>query len=247
MLVAVVGCAGCRLDVTTAVDVRDDGSGTVEVAVGLDEDAVRRVPNLRNQLRTDDLVDAGWTITGPVEEDGTTWVRARKPFATPAEAGRVLNELVGEQGPFKDFAVTRDRSFARTSYGFKGTVDFVEGVEAFSDEELEQVLDGEALGDSVEEFTRRVGESLDRIFRFRVAVRLPGEVTSNAPGRAANGAVWQPKLSDREASELRAQSRTWEVAPLAWTAIAVAAAIGFALVVAIRLTARRRSGPNRSA
>ena len=117
--------AACQVRTEVAIDVADDGSGTVTVSVGLDPDAVTQVPDLSSELRLDDLRATGWDISGPdVEADGLTWVRATKPFGTAEEAGAVLAEIAGDDGPFQDFAVTRDRSFARTEYGFEGTVDF---------------------------------------------------------------------------------------------------------------------------
>ena len=74
-------CGACQLTATVAVDGHANGSGLVRVGIGLDKDAVSRVPNLASDLRVDDLRKRGWTIVGPRREsDGRTWVRASKPF-----------------------------------------------------------------------------------------------------------------------------------------------------------------------
>ena len=79
MLLAVLGGCQAKLPVHTTVEA--DGSGTVEVAVGLDDEAVAKAGDLGSQLRVDDLRAAGWTVTDPTKEaDGYTWVRATKPF-----------------------------------------------------------------------------------------------------------------------------------------------------------------------
>jgi hypothetical protein len=223
-----------------AVDVAEDGSGTVTVSVGLDPDAAARFPRLADDLRIDDLEATGWTVTGPaVEEDGFSWVRATKPFATPEQAGAVLAEVAGADGPFRDFAVTRERSFARTEYGFTGVVDFsAEGLAAFSDEALTTALDGEPLGESVEAIETRIGAAIDDAFSFRVAVGLPGEVESNAPTSASNGAVWEPRLSEGRAITLEASSEEVRTQTLALVAAAVLGGLAL-LVVAVVLPLRR--------
>lgn len=239
-LLVVVLLAACQVRTEVAIDVAEDGSGTVMVSVGLDPDAASRFPGLADELRVDDLEATGWTITGPaVEEDGFSWVRATKPFATPEEAGAVLAEVAGADGPFRDFAVTRERSFARTEYGFRGVVDFsAEGLASFSDDALAAALDGEPLGESVEAIESRIGAAIDDAFTFRVAVGLPGDVESNAPTTASNGAVWEPRLSEGRAIELEASSEEVRTSTYAFVAAAVAGALAL-LVVAVVLPLRR--------
>lgn len=242
-VLVVLATSACQLDVTVGLDVNEDGTGVVKVAVSLDDDAVSKVPDLAQQLKLDDLIATGWAITGPAKEaDGKTWIRASKPFATPAEAVSILTEISGQDGPFRDFALTRERSFARTTFEFAGTVDFTGGgLERFSDQELTELLDGEPLGDDITAIEEQIGESLDRVFRFQVAVRLPGSVESNAPGQASNGALWTPQLSDDEAQDLHASSRTWHTSTLAWTGVGVLAGLALAVLLAVRLIRFLRS------
>ena len=91
-LLAVVLLSACQIRTEVALDVAEDGSGTVTVSVGLDPDAASRVPGLEEELRIDDLEATGWTVTGPaVEADGFTWVRATKAFASsPVGAGAIV-------------------------------------------------------------------------------------------------------------------------------------------------------------
>ena len=232
-LVAIVA-GGCRMDVNVAVDVTDDGSGAVRVGVGLDDAAMRRVPDLEDQLVLDDLERAGWTVTGPTEEqDGRTWIRATKPFATPDEAVGAMREISGAEGPFRDFGIDRDRGFLKTRWRFTGDVDLSRGIEGFSDDALRERLDGTSFGIDIEELERRAGATLDRVFGFKVAVLLPGEVSSNAPVEVTNGAVWSPSLG--EEATLRATSERWNIAVLGWTAVAALATIALLAVLAVRL------------
>ncbi len=241
LVIAVLAVAGCQVRTEVGLQVHEDGSGVVTVAVGLDADAVERVGRLEDEVRLDDLVATGWEITGPTEEaDGFTWYRASKPFSTPEDAARVLTEVSGANGPFQRFAVTRERSFARTTYGFEGSVDLSGGLEQFGDDALAVSLDGEPLGEDIAAIEERIGAAIDEAFRIRIAVRLPGDVTStNAPTRAANGAVWQPRLSEPGVIEMRAESEVVRTRSIVLVAVAVAAGVG-ALAVAVGFPWRRR-------
>jgi hypothetical protein len=223
------------------IEMKENGSGTVTVKIGLDEDAMRRAPNFQQSLRVDDLTAHGWTVTGPVKEtDGFTYFSATKPFANPDEAKRIFTEISGEKGPFRDFTISRARSFARTKFRFSGTVDFSGGIESFSDSELAQQLDGEPIGEDVKAIEQRINDTLDNVFQIRIAVRMPGDVTSNAPGQAANGAVWLPRLSQPAAITLEASSTSTRWFTIIGTAVAALAALGIIVLLVVRLLLRLR-------
>jgi hypothetical protein len=244
VLVALVGAlvAGCQVRTDVGIDVQADGSGTVTVSIGLDDDAVKAVGDLGATIRTEDLTNAGWTVSEPAkEDDGYTYVRVSKPFANPAEADAVFGEISGPGGPFRDFHLTRARTFARTEVRFTGTVDFSGGLTSFTDSGLAQQLDGKPLGQDVPTIEQRVGGQLDKAFTFRVAVRLPGDVTSNATARATNGAVWEPRLSDTAPSVLSATGKSWRIGTIVFTALGAVAVIALAVLVAVRLRRRRRA------
>jgi hypothetical protein len=232
LLLVVVG--GCRLQLDVNVEVDEDGGGTVEVVVGVDRDGIERIGgDLEAVLAVDDLEDAGWTVEGPDDEsDGFTRVRFRKAFDDPEEAAVVFEEIAGEDGPFQDFAVSHDSSLARTEWGFRGRVDFSGGVEAFSDDELAAALDGEPLGQSVEEIEEQLGEALSRIIQVRVGVRLPGDVSSNATTKAENGALWQVGFGDGPI-EMEAdgqETRTPTVVGLVVAIVGAVLLLGYGLV-----------------
>jgi hypothetical protein len=243
VLLIVIGAGACRVDTQIGITVNENGSGTVTVRVGLDDDALRRVPTLVQDLKTDDLKSAGWTVQGPAKaSDDLTYISASKNFANPEEASKVLAEISGPNGPFRDFAITRTRSFAKTMFTFEGTVDFTGGLESFSDSELAAQLDGKPLGDDLKAIEDRVGEPLDTAFQFHVVVRLPGKVKSNAPIRAGNGSVWQPKLSDTEPLKLTASSTDTRWLTLIASGIAIAAGVAVLVLVVLRLLSARRRG-----
>jgi hypothetical protein len=236
----VVVLAGCQVRTDVAVDVKDDGSGTVTVSVGLDDASVQAVGDLATVVKVDDLRAAGWTVNGPTKEtDGFTYLRLSKPFASVEQANVIFEEIAGAGGPFRDFTLERSRSFARTKTGFTGTIDFTGGLASFADSDLAQQLDGKPLGEDIAALEQRIGNTLDNVFRFRVLVRLPGDVTSNAPGGASNGAVWEPHLSDTAPLSLTAQGRSWRVTTLVFTAVAVVAAAALLVILLIRIAVRR--------
>ena len=243
MLLLAVALGGCRLQLDVNVDVADDGGGTVEVVVGVDRDGIERIGgDLAAVLALDELHDAGWTVEGPDEEsDGFTRVRLRQAFDDPGEADAIFEQIAGEDGPFQDFAVTHGSSLTKEEWGFTGRVDFGGGLQALGEDGTAEI-DGEPLGQTVEEIEDQLGEALSRIIQVRVGARLPGEVTSNATTKAANGALWQVGFGegvvDMEATG--EESRTAVV-----VGIAVAIGCGVVLLLlgliraAMRSTARR--------
>lgn len=236
---ALVLLAGCRVGVTVGVDAEADGTGRVRAVVTLDQEAAGRVPDLADQLRTDDLVAAGWEVDGPrPTEEGGVEVEATKRFRSVGEAAQVVEELSGSDGPFRDFRLRRSRSFLKTRTAFEGTVDLTSGIEAFSDEALQRRLGGSPLGFDPTELERRLGTTLDRIFDFRVIARLPGDTDSNAPTEAANGAVWRPTLGEQV--QITATAEQWNIRNLAAATVSVLAAAAFIFVLQRRLRDRLR-------
>jgi uncharacterized protein len=241
-VLVVLTATACQVRTTVAVDVAKDGSGTVTVAVGLDADALGRVPDLDDDgrsttadltrlVRTDDLAAAGWHVTGPAgsADDGFVWIRATKPFGTPEEAGQVLAEVAGTDGPLRDLRVDRTDSFGRTRFTFEGTADLSGGLEAFGDEGLAAALEGEVLGQDPSAIEAELGRPLSEMFSLEVSAELPGD---------SKAVAWTPELGG-EPVDLAATGtvRDWWV--LALTAVAVACGLA---VVAVGMV-RRSRGP----
>jgi uncharacterized protein len=240
----------CQVRTTVAVDVAEDGSGTVTVAVGLDADALRRLPDLDDDgrsttadlaglVRTDDLEAAGWHVNAPVgaADDGFVWMRATKPFGTPEEAERVLAEVAGANGPLRDLRIERNTGFGRSQFTFEGTADLSGGLEAFGDGGLAAALEGEPLGQDASAIERELGRPLSEMFSLEVSADLPGN---------SEAAAWTPELGG-EPVELAATStiRDWWV--LALTTVAVACGLALVAVVAVGLMRRSRATATRPA
>lgn len=233
-----VALTGCQLRTEVNLSVEDDGSGVVEVGVGLDEDGVSEHPDLLGALDFGDLVDAGWEVSEPAEErDGFTYVRVRHPFDRPADVAVLLEQVAGEEGPLREFRLTRHDAFAETRYRFGGRVDFAGGLDRLAqDPELADALGSEP----VQLIEDRLGRAVDELLQFQVAVRLPGDVSSNAPTQASNGAVWRPSVLEQDAIELTATSTLTRTDRIVWTAVGGVAALVLVLFVAVRVVLWRR-------
>ena len=214
--------AGCRLDLDVHVAVETDGSGTVEVIVGLDADGIERIGgDLAAVLEVDDLAAAGWTVSEPsLDDDGVTRLRVRRAFADADEATIAFREIAGPEGPFRDLALEHSSGFARTRWDFTGRLDLRGGVEAFSDAAVAAELDGEPLGVSVEAIEAQLGEPLSEVIEVGVEVRLPGEVTANGSTPAPGTTTWRLAYGD-EPLAMSARGEETRVATLVGAGVVV--------------------------
>src|SRR5215218_4670517 len=127
LLAVVLLSSACRVDVEVGINAETDGSGRVLVVADRE---VAEAVDLSAGVRVEDLKQAGWTIDGPdPRPDGGVQVVATKPFADADEAQKVVQELSGPDGPFQEFRLERERSFAKTTTRFSGQVDFAKGIE----------------------------------------------------------------------------------------------------------------------
>jgi hypothetical protein len=240
LLPLALATSACRIDTAVTVAVDEDGSGRVTVAVDLDAEATRRLPDLDEDgtsgvadlaalVRTDDLAAAGWTVDEPVEDDdGGVALAISRPFGTPDEADRILAELTGPDGALRHLDVSRTASFGRTELGFSGTADLSGGLEAFGDDELAAVLDGEPLGEDAAAIEEGAGVPLSEAVTVEITADLAGEST-----------VWAPRLGDAPLA-MDAQTTEPDVPVLVLAAVAVAAMVALAAVLVVRAVRSRR-------
>jgi hypothetical protein len=231
VLAAVLALAGgCQVKVDVHTKVNRNGSGSVVVAVGLDDGAVAKVGDLNSQLRVDDLRAAGWEISGPDREaDGFTWIRATKPFADEAAAGRVMDEVNGADGAFRGWQVQRSSSLLSTSYRVDGTVDLTRGVETFGDEQLRQLLGGDPLADAVKRLEQEEGRPIAEQVDVTVTVETPGATRT-----------YTPSLADTEPTAVKASSSTTNWGGLLVVTVVLAAVAALASAVLLRRRHVRR-------
>ena len=147
---AIVGlvlvAAACRADATVTIDVAPDGTGHVDVSLELDREAVEAIGGLDERVRVNDLVDAGWVISGPFTEEtsatGTSArISARKSFDHSEHLATVLAEVVGPKA-ISEVRLVREREFAKTTWLLSGRIDLSAGLPLLADVELAVVLEG---------------------------------------------------------------------------------------------------------
>lgn len=230
LLALVLVLTACQVDVRVDVAVDDDGSGTVTVEVALDQEASDRIPDLAEQLRTDDLEAAGWTVTGPdTGDDGVTRVSASKPFDDPDEAAAIIDEIAGPDGPFQDFSVTRSTSFAETRYAVEGVADFGDGFADFTDERVADLL-GDGFGGNLDEIQADTGQDPAEQVSITFAAELPGAGVQEVE--------LDPTSAEPQRIEARSTSTRW--ATRAWTLVAGLALVLLVVVVVLRLVRDQR-------
>jgi hypothetical protein len=169
--------AGCRVDTALTVHVNEDGSGVVTAAVRLDAGAVTAATSggaaLAKAVRLDDLTQAGWRSTGwRTRKDGSAELRVSKRFARAEDAGAVVAELSGPDGPVRNVKVTRDASTFETEWSFSGVADLKDLKSGIAtDQELIQKLAAERV--NVAALDQRLVADTKEALRLRVTADLP--------------------------------------------------------------------------
>ena len=224
-LVAVL--AGCRVQVATTLTVEEDGSGTLTQAVGFDDAALARVGDLSQQLRVDDLRQAGWTVDDPVREGDTTWVRAHHGFDDADEANLLLAQLSGPDGPYRDMVVTRTSNLLSTTTEVAGTVDLSAGVAMFGDPQLVEVLGPDATAGLVPRIEAEEGRPAEEMVEVTFTAELPGAT------EAVGGPLGSP------AQPIDVSSSENHLLPLFGRLVLTLLVVLTVLVVALRMRVRR--------
>ncbi len=171
-------CSACAVDATVTVKVREDGSGTVRVDVVADAEAVQNAEvgggKLEDRVRLSDLPAAGWTV-GPWErgEDGSASITLSKPFTSVDEVPGILRELNGSDGPLRDVAFSRERSFFATEFRADAQVDLgAIGTGILADTELGARLRAQGVDPAAVD-QQLLGQLRDAL-SVRLVVDLPG-------------------------------------------------------------------------
>jgi len=129
-----VALVGCRLDIAVDMVVEPDGTGTIAVLLTADAELVAAVPNIADELATDDIVAAGWVLDGPVETPGGGLsVTLRHGFFSAEEATNLLNSL---GPPFTQMSMTTNASGDDTTIRLNGLLGLPDGFESFADDDL---------------------------------------------------------------------------------------------------------------
>lgn len=235
-LVAVLATS-CQLSLATDVAVDPDGSGTLEVAVAVDDELGRLLADagvdLTLGLAEADAAAAGWELEEVARGDGRE-VRLRTSFDEPSELGRMVEELhagLDAEDPaiLDDVELRRDEEGATTFTARAGlalpTTPGATGTGVtFDADDLADVL------------ARDGGSAV----RYDLRLTLPGRpLDHDADARRGRTLTWSLPIG--ELREVRATAappsdRTWLLVGATFVVSAAAAAV---VVVLTRRRGRR--------
>jgi len=238
-MLGVLILSACQVDAAVEVQVNEDGSGLVTLTTAFDENVVAAAPELVDQLRTEDLTEAGWTVDGPREAEtgGSIVVEASKAFATSSDLSRVLDEIAGPNTLFSQFEVERSRSFARTTYNVTGQINPQIPFETFGDSAIAGLV-GNPLGLSLAELEAVAGRPLEDTVTLEFSVVLPDTVQGNTTDLDGQVATWQLTPRDPLATDVQVSTNIEDRTPRIWAAIALVALALLATLLVFRVLAR---------
>lgn len=247
VLAVAVSClamlAGCRIDVRVDVIMDQLGAGTVTVTVQADAEVVDAAPGLATDLRTDDLAEAGWTVEGPTTtDDGGLELVLSYRFASPAEANRALAQLSGPEGPFVNPRLSRVVEGRDVTYSLDGTLVLTDGIEAFADAEVMELVGEVPYADALAE----QGLTLDEVLGITLSVQLPGEVRKSTGTEVDGALTWTVPLDGSSQSLVTTSveegpSDTWStVATVLLVLLALWVVVAGTFILYVVLARRRR-------
>jgi hypothetical protein len=208
VLITVVLLASCRVDSVVTLKVKPNGSGTVSVVVTTNADIVSKAPGLKTDVRVDDLKEAGWKVTGPVDtDDGGVSITLTRAFNGPLEATAILNQINGTRGPLKQLVVTRTGKDTNSTWTLAGKLEVNGGLDAFADDAALELLGG---GPYIGEFNA-TGLDLGKVVGVTFNAELPGTVDATT-GLQKDGAITWRIPMDGTATDVATTTTNVDVA-----------------------------------
>lgn len=178
LCVCVVALAGCRVDLNVDVTVEPDGQGTITLVAAADAEVVAAVPTLTDELATDDVVAAGWTIDGPTAlPDGGLTITLSRGFTSAAEATNLLNSL---GPPFNQMTMTRNTSGDDTTTRLTGLLGLPDGFETFADEDLIAAVGSVPFAEQIAASGATPESSIGAVIRTALPGQIDGAQTNGA-------------------------------------------------------------------
>jgi hypothetical protein len=236
---------GCRVDVTVDVSMEQDGSGTLDVVLVADAEVVSQAGGLEDDLRFDDLVDAGWEVVDPLPtEDGGLQLTLTHAFAAPEELTALLASLNGTDGPFKTVSFRRTASTSDIAFTITGTGRVDAGLASFADADLVAAVGATPYAEDV----AIAGLSQSEAVVLTLRVDLPGD-TERTTGTETDGTIsWVIPLDSRPIDLATATSLGldggggWSIAASVLQVLFVGWLVVAGVVLAYVGLARRRRG-----
>ena len=237
----VVGLTACRVDVVVDIRMIDNGSGEVTVTVDADAAVVNAAPGLADDVRTDDLIAAGWKIEGPsATTGGGLTMQLIHSFDTPAQATALLSTLNGSLGPLQSISVSRSATEDAITYTVTGTGRLDAGLTAFADPDLLAAVGATPYAQQIGE----AGIAPSDAVGVELRVHLPGPIETTNGDVIDGGGSWTLPMDGTSATITATAVKSLERGG-AWTAMSTIARlvqiawIGLSLV-AIALVVRRQ-------
>lgn len=181
LCVCAIALVGCRIDLNVDVVIEPDGTGTITLVATADADVVAAVPTLADELATDDIVAAGWTIDGPTAlPDGGLTITLRHDFSSDVEATNLLNSI---GPPFNQMSVIRNTSGDDTTTRLGGLLGLPDGFESFADEDLIAAVGSVPFSEQIAASGATPESSINALLR----ATLPGQIDDDETNGAELG------------------------------------------------------------
>jgi len=196
LLLAVVLLAACRVDNVVTLTVKPNGSGNVALVTTVDAEIVANNPDIASDLSFDDAKAAGWKVSDvAATETGGLQVR-------------VLNQLSGEYGPFKNMSLSRDGKDTDSTFTLNGKLEVNGGMNAFADGKLLSLIGGAPYKQALADSNQDIGQAVS----MTLLTRLPGKVLStNGTPDGIDAITWNVAF-DGSSQEIAAVTENTAVA-----------------------------------
>ena len=170
LCVCAIALASCRIDLNVEMVVEPDGTGTITLVATADADVVAAVPTMADELATDDIVAAGWTIDGPTTlPDGGLTITLSHDFSSDVEATNLLNSI---GPPFNQMSMIRNTSGDDTTTRLSGLLGLPDGFESFADEDLVAAVGSVPFAEQIAASGATPESSINAVLR----ATLPGQI-----------------------------------------------------------------------
>jgi len=253
LCVCAVALASCRVDLNVDVTIEPDGTGTITLVATADAEVLAAVPTLADELATDDIAAAGWTIDGPTTlPDGGLTITLSHDFASDVEATNLLNSI---GPPFNQMSMTRNTNGEDTTTRLAGLLGLPDGFESFADEDLVAAVGSMPFSGQIAASGATPESSINAVLRATLPGQLQDDET-NGTELGDNRLEWivptDGTILDARAASLQSpgDDRWWArplsivalIALIAWVAF-MTVFIGYVLYARWQRTRRRPRRP----
>jgi hypothetical protein len=178
LCVLALAVAGCRVDLNVDIVVEPDGTGTITLVATADAEVVAAVPTLADELATDDIIAAGWTIDGPTPlPDGGLTITLSHDFSSDVEATNLLNSI---GPPFNQMLVTRNTNGEDTTTRLGGLLGLPDGFESFADEDLVAAVGSVPFAEQIAASGATPESSISAALRAQLPGQIEGDDTNGS-------------------------------------------------------------------